>query len=249
LVILNRSGHLYGPAPAIKPFHRTDGYDEVASHHEAHMDFPEPLLGRSAILADSIESLFGDARFDDSSRGEAALAMCEVAFEHAASLKLLISVGQFTSGVAMLRLQYEALVRAVWLWHVAKDNHVERLQTPLTIESQQGAKNLPSVKDMLADLSRDGPPGAGRILTRFRDRLWDGLNSFVHGGIHPLQRKSHGYPTTLLEDLIKNSNAVSFLTATVMAELAYDAEIASRLVVLSTEFGDCVPAPEPFPES
>ncbi|GAB3097158.1 DUF6988 family protein [Lysobacter terrae] len=211
------------------------------------MDALERLLERSAALTDTVAVLFQDVEFDGSPRGQATLGMCDIAFEHAESLKLLISAGLHTSGIAMLRLQYEALVRGAWLWHAAGDNQVARLQAPLTVENQQAAKNLPSVKEMLADLGRKGPPGAERLLTRFRDRLWDGLNSFVHGGIHPLRRNGDGYPTGLLSDLVKNSNAVSLLTVLVLAELSTDAGIAMQVVTLNRDFVDCVPALEPFP--
>jgi len=102
---------------------------------------------------------------------------------------------------------------------------------------------------MLAEVAKKGPPGAGRLLTRFRDRLLPGLNSFVHGGIHPLRRKSDGYPESMLLNVIESSNASSLMTVLVLAAIASDPDILAGLNELNQEFGDCVPPPEPFPES
>jgi len=52
--------------------------------------------------------------------------MCSVAFEHAESVKVLIASGNFTSALGLVRLQYEALVRAMWLLYSASDIAVSR---------------------------------------------------------------------------------------------------------------------------
>lgn len=104
------------------------------------------------------------------------------------------------------------------------------------------------VVDMLKDLEQKGPAGAARIFLRFRDRLGDGLNSFLHSGIHPLQRSVTGYPELLLVDLIKNSNALSLLGILVIAELGDNLEVAGCMVELNQRFSDILPALEPFPD-
>lgn len=45
--------------------------------------------------------------------------MCSVSFEHAESAKILLASGNFTSALGLVRLQYEALVRALWLRYAA----------------------------------------------------------------------------------------------------------------------------------
>ena len=160
---------------------------------------------------------------------------------------LLERIGPCTL-VPLQREPYEALVRATWILHVASEAQVGRLAGELSSERQQAAKNLPSVKDMLEALVRSGPPGSGQSLARFRDRLWDGLNSFVHAGLHPLARRHSGYPTQLLADVLRNSNAVMALTGIVLTELNQEEQAAWRFSTVLSEFADCVPAVEPFPE-
>jgi len=39
------------------------------------------------------------------------------------------------------------------------------------------------------------------------------LNSYVHGGIHPLQRHGAGYPEQLMKGIIKSSNGLLTMAA------------------------------------
>ena len=150
------------------------------------------------------------------------------------------------SAIALLRLQYETLVRAVWAQHAANERDLSRLFAPLTSQSQQAAKQLPGVPAMLVAIEKAGPTGAAALLGRTRSRLWDGLNSFIHGGIHPFQRGEEGYPVTLLIDVLKNANAMSMLTLLVLAEITDDVDVMVLVSGLHEEFQDVLPALEPY---
>lgn len=206
------------------------------------------LALRSDMMAEELRGALDGDGLSEGDRPMVALSMCGIAFEHASAIRLLMGEGYFTPAIALLRPQYEALVRAAWILHAASEAQVTRLTGELSAERQQAAKNLPSVKDMLEALVKSGPPGSGRLLTRFRDRLWDGLNSFVHGGLHPVARRQSGYPAELLADVLKNSNAVMALTGLVLSELSEDEQTARRLATVLSDFADCVPAMEPFPD-
>lgn len=47
--------------------------------------------------------------------------MCSVALEHGMSLRALMAMGLPTSAVGLMRLQFEALTRAMWLQYAASD--------------------------------------------------------------------------------------------------------------------------------
>ncbi|MCO1337211.1 hypothetical protein MO867_23100, partial [Microbulbifer sp. OS29] len=72
----------------------------------------------------------------------ASRVMCSIAFEHAESAKMLISAGNLTSATGLVRLQYEALVRAMWLRYAASDIAVSKLTSELTRETATRANNL-----------------------------------------------------------------------------------------------------------
>jgi len=118
----------------------------------------------------------------------------------------------------------------------------------LTPESQQAAKRLPGIPQMLEGIGRSGPRGAQALLGRARARLMDGMNSYVHGGIHPFRRGQDGYPIPLLVDVLKNSNAMSMVTLLVLAELDGDA-VVDLVKALHVEFEDILPELEPFAAS
>ncbi|WP_412034982.1 DUF6988 family protein, partial [Vibrio sp. 1403] len=47
--------------------------------------------------------------------------MCSVSLEHAESLKILLATRNFTSALGLLRLQFESLVRGMWVLYAASD--------------------------------------------------------------------------------------------------------------------------------
>jgi hypothetical protein len=63
--------------------------------------------------------------------------------EHALVLRRTFAELAPNSGAAVLRLQYEALLRAAWLLFSATPSPVERLSRTLDLEAEQAAKSLP----------------------------------------------------------------------------------------------------------
>ncbi|MGL5489227.1 MAG: DUF6988 family protein, partial [Shewanella sp.] len=97
------------------------------------------LLSRSAELERSLLGFLVLPPFDDSQRIMVSRVMCSITFEHAESAKMLISAGNLTSATGLVRLQYEALVRAMWLLYAATDTDVLKLTSELTQETADKA--------------------------------------------------------------------------------------------------------------
>ena len=205
-------------------------------------------LERSSSLGAMIEEVWHCLEDGGEPKVRVPAGLCRISLDHARAIRLLLPLSP-PSAVALLRPQYETLVRAVWARHAARPGDIDRLLAPLTLESQQAARKLPGVPDMLAAIEKTGPRGAGALLARAKDRLWDGLNSFIHGGIHPFRRGHEGYPLALLTDLLKNANAFSVLTLLVLAELTDDPTVVELVGTLHGRFQDILPALEPFAES
>lgn len=220
-------------------------YDGVMTSAAQQSDQFGAALERSRSLGAVIEETWRCLKDSDEPRLRVPAGLCGISLDHGRAIRLLLSVSP-PSAIALLRPQYESFVRAVWARHAARPGDLDRLLAPLTLESQQAAKRLPGVPDMLAAIDKTGPRGAGALLARARERLWDGLNSFIHGGIHPFRRGQEGYPLSLLTDLLKNANALSVLTLLVLAELKDDPAIVEVLHALHWEFQDILPPLEPF---
>ena len=206
---------------------------DTALHH---------TLERSNALEEALFAYLSDAGHDDSLRSRVTSTLCGIAFEHANSLRSLITSGNHTSAVALLRPQFEAVTRAIWLHYAATDTAVAKLVAPLTPETEKSAGDSPSMKDMLDAIERKAHPSASQMLARFKEQSWKAMNSFVHGGIHPVSRFGEGYPPPLLIQVLQNSNGLSTMAAMVMALLSGDANIVRRLSQCQPEFEDCLPA-------
>ncbi|WP_422509187.1 DUF6988 family protein [Stenotrophomonas sp. GZD-301] len=209
------------------------------------MDLLRIAVDRSIALEILVDAAWTESEVSADPTATASARLCALTLDHGRSIRVLLPEVP-PSAIVLLRTQFEALVRAVWARHAATESELARLMAPLTPASQQAARNLPGVTAMLAALEASGPKGAAALLGRARDRLWGGMNSYVHGGIHPLHRGESGYPAQLLTDLLKSSNAFSILTLIVLAEISVDAGILELMAVLHEEFGDILPELEPF---
>lgn len=215
-------------------------------NEDQHADNPlERMLRRSDELHERLLALLDDAEFDGSPRGEAAFGMCFVALEHGTALRALMALGLPTSAVSLMRLQFEALTRAMWLIYVASDHAIDKLLAPLTVESEQKAKNLPSASEMIEQIGKrvgQGAPAiAHQMLVQFKDVSWHAMNSFVHGGIHPLRRSAEGFPVHLALQVLRNANALATMTGMALAILTGDEAIAEPMSKIQPEFADCLP--------
>ncbi|MCP8687770.1 DUF6988 family protein [Marinobacterium sedimentorum] len=175
----------------------------------------------------------------------ASRVMCSIAFEHAESAKMLISAGNLTSATGLVRLQYEALVRAMWLRYAASDIAVSKLTSELTRETATRANNLPMLSEMLEKMQGKAPEEAVNMLLEFKEYSWKPLSSFIHGGIHAIHRHSKGYPIPLLEQMLRISNGVSVMVGMLLVILHGGGAQRGKIPKIQGEFSDCLPETKP----
>jgi len=135
------------------------------------------------------ESLKMD-NFKNSPRRESSRILSIVSFEHSESLKMLIASGNFTSAIGLLRLQYEAFTRSVWLFYAASDLAVSKLMTELTSESARKSQKLPMLSEMLKKLEDKAPQVVSDQLLEFREYSWKPLSSYIHGNVINLSEEN-----------------------------------------------------------
>jgi hypothetical protein len=200
------------------------------------------LLMRSAELESALSELIGLGASISDPRTLSSRSMCGVSFEHAESVKLLTVAGNFTSAVGLLRLQYETLVRAIWILYAASDEAVSKLQAEFTAESAAKSERLPMLSDMLTHLEGKCPDQVTKQLLEFKEYSWKPLSSFVHGGIHAIARHSRGYPEGPLLQVVKTSNGLSLMAGMLVVILSGDLTQSGRLAKFQMEFLDCLPS-------
>ncbi|MDH1242985.1 hypothetical protein VUS72_33030 [Pseudomonas aeruginosa] len=169
-----------------------------------HADSNDPLehmLQRSEALHERFNELLDDPEFDGSPRGATALGMCLVVNEHATALHAIDGARH----ADISRQPDAAAVQSADPRDVAHlcspETAIEKLSALLTREAEQAAKNLPSAKGMIDQIGKrvgqDAPAAAHQTQVHFKGISWNTMNSFMHGGIHPLRRNADDFPVHL----------------------------------------------------
>jgi len=201
------------------------------------------IFKATADLSEKLLPLIDLPLFDDSSRLVVSDISCSLSFEHWKATLNLLEGGLLPSAVVVHRAQFESLLRSVWILYAASDAHISKLSEILTLESEQNAKNLPQVADMMVSLSKKAPPQAFDALNRFKENSWKALNSYAHAGIHPIRRHAEGYPVQLLESIARNSNGLAVVCAMQAAILAGVQPLQKEILGLASQYPDCMPPP------
>lgn len=194
-------------------------------------------------LAAKLLQLIDQPLFDDSSKLVVSDVACSMSLEHWAATLSLLNAGMLPSAVVVHRAQFEALLRSIWILYAAPDEHLSKLSAELTVETEQNAKNLPQVADMMAAVNQKGPPQAYEALNRFKENSWKALNSYAHAGLHPIRRHAEGYPVQLIESIARNANGLAILSAMQVAVLSGLQPLQREILDLAAQYPDCMPPP------
>jgi hypothetical protein len=204
----------------------------------------DSLLERSEAFEEAIATCFPEAGFVlavSDQKHELVATACTLCIEHAGVLRAAFAVAAPNSGAAVLRLQYEALLRAAWLLYAATPAHIDKLGRALDLDAEQAAKNLPGYREMLDAVVKKAPPGLSAPIAEFNQYSRHALNSFVHSGIHPLRRVREGFPLEMAATIVHFSNGLMHFAYRVLANLSGSQRRMDRLTHLYKEFADCVP--------
>lgn len=206
------------------------------------------LLARSAILEDQLQVFFDLPLANQSNRLRACQALASLGFEHSQSLKHLVAAGLHTSAAAILRVQYEALVRALWVLYVASDPEAALMVAELTHETAKKASKIPMLSKMLDEIEQRAPHAPVGHLREFKHYSWRPLSSFVHGGIHAVNRHGRGFPPELVLTMVRHSNGLLGMAGNLLLILGGVPAGTGTMNALYRDYADCFPvAAPPFP--
>ncbi len=90
-------------------------------------------------------------------------------------------------------------------------------------------------------IGKGAPVAAYQMLTHFKDQSWSAMNSFVHAGIHPLQRISDGFPLASATQVLRNSNGLCTVTGMATAILIGEEATTKSVSAIQSVFADCLP--------
>jgi hypothetical protein len=200
----------------------------------------DELLEKSEALNSEFSRIFDYGPVDESNRIVASWIMCSVALEHSSSVRQLAMNGNYTSAICLCRSQFEAITRATWLFYAASNKKIDNTMADAKTLSNK-AEQGPSNEDMIKAMKGKAPEQAVMMFEEFRDVQWRALNSYVHGGIHVLQRHGAGYPEQLIKDIIKSSNGLLTMTAMMAAILTGNQIIATDVSKIQSRHKECLP--------
>lgn len=205
---------------------------------------PTPaIFDESESLAEGLMALIAVPLFDDSPRIRISDVACSLSLEHWTSARALLRSGLLSSAIVVHRAQFEALARSIWLLYAAPDDQLSKLTATLSLESEQGAKNMPQTADMMQALAKKAPPPAYDALLRFKENSWRALNSYAHAGIHPIRRHDDGYPVQLLQDVLRNANGLAVVGCMQAAVLSGQQPLQRSVLALAAKHSSCMPPP------
>jgi hypothetical protein len=205
---------------------------ELAAFLKRNGQFHERLAENLARLAP-----FPEQRYD------LALKSALLSAQHSAAAFVLISSEFYAPGYTLLRTQLETLVRGIWFTYAASDTWIEKLSRPLTEETAEATRDALMLDKMLKALRacESAPQALLDQLEACKDAMWKALNSYNHGGFHPLARFQTGYPPQLSYDVLRNSNAMAALASQLAAIVTGDQHNMIPVRTLHTDFADCLP--------
>ena len=154
-------------------------------------------------------------------------------------------MGRYPSAAALLRVQYESLVRALWLLYAASEPQVDLMMAELTHESAKKANKIPMLSEMLIAIEEKATHAPVAHLNEFKHYSWRPLSSYVHGGIHAISRHGHGFPALLVETMTKHSNGLLGIAGNLLLILAGIPASEGRMAEVYREFEGCLPMLNP----
>ena len=199
------------------------------------------IFDESDALAEELMAMIDIPLFEGSPRLRISDVACFLSLEHWTSVRALLRSGFLPSAVVVHRAQFEALARSIWLLYAASDNDLSKLTNTLSLESEQTAKNMPQIAEMLEHLAKKAPSPAYDALSRFKENSWKALNSYAHAGIHPISRHATGYPVELLENILRNANGLAVVGCMQAAVLSGQQPLQRSILALASKKPTCMP--------
>lgn len=207
----------------------------------------DEMISGSDDLHEVLAGHIGSFQIEVEHRGDLAIVLATVAIEHAQSILLLISEGRHSSALALVRVQFEALLRGFWLYFAASDAAVARCVAPVPPGATKEPDLFPTVTDMLARIDGKAPATAVRAMTEFKAAAWGAMNSFTHGNLRVLAGQRNGYHPGLLSQTIQNSNGAAMFATMLLGQAANRADLLLAAVAMSRTHARYLPPFKPMP--
>ena len=197
------------------------------------------ILSLSEMFDDDIYALLEKCWNLSSQRQFICLAFCKAAVEHAVSQRVLKGVGLHGTALSLIRLHFEAVVRAAWVLHGAKGDWLVKFSAPVPIGVLDEPQMGPPIPAMLDAIKLHAPQTAHE-LSRLNETV-KVMHSFVHGGAHLVVHALRGYPPENLISVLQNRNLLLLMLTNVMVIASQQQQLTGIVRKLGEAHAGCMP--------
>jgi hypothetical protein len=211
---------------------------------------PEALAAlflRSEELQTHIDKLRAAIVVPTKHRNVLTRLMAEVSLEHWQGQRLLLRQGMHLTGFALVRMQFETVVRAIWIQACADDAWLTSFVSPQQIDQLAEPAASPQVDVMLSAMERTGPAHMATMLRQLKTAAWKPMHSYVHGGIRPINQALAGVTNYQVSAVLRNANGLALMATNAMTVAAEDPVFRGALGRLQQKFLDSLPPLNPGP--
>jgi len=121
--------------------------------------------------------------FEPNARRRVAMGLLHLSLEHHQSILNLAKCNLFGSSFALLRCQFEALLRGVWFLRCATNTDIKKFID---------GKNLKlNVNALISDVETTKGYKNG-ALKRYKTGKWKAMNDYTHGGLFQVSTRTQG---------------------------------------------------------
>lgn len=204
------------------------------------------LLARSMQLYDQFSShvtWLQQLGCDDELKYRVAFKSGLLSFEHGYSLLLLMKDGFVCSSLALMRPQFECLLRGFWLMYADNQTWLAQLVKAGSVNAENLKKiEPPMIAEMFRALEASAAPQHILMqLQSYREINMPAFNSLTHGGLLAFAGTEPGYQPKQLYDAVRNCNAIAALNMQMLSILTGEAQAMAFIRDIHREFIDCLP--------
>jgi hypothetical protein len=181
-----------------------------------------------------LERSSGQLQFQDDPKVRLIAGCLDLVIEHHISIVFLVNSHRIASAFALIRVQYEALIRSLWMKYCAPDFVAEDA-------SKICSKTLDMmVRDISASKNADLRNIVGKSLAKFQVNVIGRMNDYVHSGYSAISSRSTNdfveanYADEEIIEALKFADFFAIAAAISLAGLAENDEVSRYFQTLST---------------
>lgn len=150
----------------------------------------------------------------------------DLAIEHHVGIVQLVTARIYGSAFALLRPQFEAIVRGIWFQLCATQSEINRFIAKDELDLNTG--------EMLLAIEQK-PDFGEQIFSNLKKKSWNAMNGYTHGGMHQVARRvdnniiEPNYDTEEVIEVLKASGFFGLMGLLQIARLSGDIKLSNEV--------------------